>query len=59
MLGSLRRLFSEKLDGIDIDAALPLLNEALKRSHEAGDIELDEVYLQLARSKIHHPATIR
>ncbi|MES9857440.1 MAG: DUF3375 domain-containing protein [Sedimenticola sp.] len=52
VLGSLRRLFSEKLDGIDIDAALQLLSEALQLSHEAGEIELEGEYLQLARREI-------
>ncbi len=52
VISSLRLLFNEKLDGIDIDAALQVLSEALQLAHEAGEIEVEGDYLLAARREI-------
>ncbi len=52
VIGALKTLFDENLDGIDFDAAHQLLGEMLQRSHEAGEIESDGNYLQEARKEI-------
>ena len=52
VIGSLKTLFDENLDGIEIDSAHQLLSEALQCSHEAGEIESDGNYLLTARREI-------
>ncbi|MCF6281428.1 MAG: DUF3375 domain-containing protein [Candidatus Polarisedimenticolaceae bacterium] len=52
VIGALKRLFDESLDGIDIEAAHQLLSEMLQLSHEAGEIESSGDYLLEARREI-------
>ncbi len=52
VIASLKTLFDESLDGIDIEAAHQLLSEMLQLSHEAGEIESGGNYLLEARREV-------
>lgn len=49
VVGSLKVLFDEQINGIDLDAAQQLLSESLRLAREAAKIECDEDYRLLAR----------
>jgi hypothetical protein len=52
VIGCLKGLFDENLNGIALDSAHQALSEVLQHYHEAGEIECDDDYLQEARREV-------
>ncbi|RLJ21800.1 DUF3375 domain-containing protein [bacterium endosymbiont of Escarpia laminata] len=52
VISSLKLLFDENLNGIDLDSAIQELSEVLQLSHEMGEIESGGDYLLEARREI-------
>ncbi|MBL3591337.1 MAG: DUF3375 family protein [gamma proteobacterium endosymbiont of Lamellibrachia anaximandri] len=52
VISSLKSLFDENLNGIDLDSAIQVLSEVLQLSHEMGEIESGGDYLLEARREI-------